>query len=160
MLVSGSSIFVGNSAITAVYQGDDLIWPIVEPPTPSSGDCFWFLDDPHSSWITPQYMANYFSQGKGVKAGHSSNMYHFNFHLGNEYKSGCAIYFALPSGMVFSTIRANKILPNTGQEINITSYFLQNTPVDFIRDGVSYKLYYTDDFFLERNHFWKIRIYI
>lgn len=41
MLVSGGSIYVGDSAITYVYQGDDLIWPIV-PPTPVSGDYLTF----------------------------------------------------------------------------------------------------------------------
>lgn len=41
MLVSGGSIYVVDSAITYVYQGDDLIWPIV-PPTPVSGDYLTF----------------------------------------------------------------------------------------------------------------------
>lgn len=33
MLVSGQSIYIGSSAITAVYQGADLIWPTTPPPT-------------------------------------------------------------------------------------------------------------------------------
>ena len=36
MLVSGGSIYVGDSAITKVYQGEDLIWPTT--PTPSEPD--------------------------------------------------------------------------------------------------------------------------
>lgn len=159
MLVSGGSIYVGDSVISSVYQGDDLIWPITEPPTPSSGNCIWFVDDPHSSWVTPQYIANRFAQGKGIKAGHSLNMYHFNFYLQDVYKSGSTIYFALPSETVFSTITAKKIVPETGQEIDITSYFLQNNPIDLVINGIAYKLYYSDDYFLERQHFWRIRIY-
>lgn len=33
MLVSGNSIYVGDSAITKVYQGEDLVWPTTPPPS-------------------------------------------------------------------------------------------------------------------------------
>lgn len=40
MLISGGSIYVGDSAITKVYQGEDLVWPTT--PTPSEPDWLTF----------------------------------------------------------------------------------------------------------------------
>ena len=36
MLVTGSSIYVGNTTITQIYQGNDLIWPVGAPAWPKN----------------------------------------------------------------------------------------------------------------------------
>lgn len=134
MLVTGSSIYVGSSLISKVYQGNDLIWPNGTPPGPSpaiTGNGYYYyyksLTDEDIDWIADNF------DNLKIQGPSSENTNNFSF---NAYGDGSAsklcIAIPMPKGLT-------KVIANSQ---DITQNFYNNSPKDIVIDGISYRLYY------------------
>ena len=127
MLVLGESIYVGNSAITQVYQGNNLIWPA------ASGDSYYYYyQSPGGMSIQEAIEAFYYGRNIGPIA---SSTTQFDFLVQTKYngslRTSSVACFAIPQHK-----EATRVIDN---KQDITPKF---NKLDVVLDGIPYYLYY------------------
>ena len=135
MLVLGESIYVGNSAITQVYQGDNLIWPA------ASGDGYYYYYQSPSGMTNEQALAA-FNDNKQIGPVASSTT-QFSFYIYARYSGGTGqrvasvVCFAIP----VQTGTLGSITSTWSGQQDITSLFINSYNIVYI-DNIPYYLYY------------------
>ena len=146
MLVSGGSIYVGDSAITAVYQGEDLIWPL--EPTPTGSSVYYRTEYKRS---VEEIVENFDDIKRSVLFPTETG---FTFAV-TILLEGYITAFAIPSTKTVTSITKEESV--TGVVTDCTSDFLVNTPEDLIVNGIPYKLYYS---YTAWAHVYAIKVYL
>lgn len=135
MLVLGESIYVGNSAITQIYQGNNLIWPA------ASGDGYYYYYQSPSGMTEEQALA-VFNDNKQIGPVASSTT-QFSFRIYTRYSeeaspaTASVVCFAIP----IQTGTLGSITGDWSGTKDVTSLFINSYNIVYI-DNIPYYLYY------------------
>lgn len=132
MLVLGESIYVGNSAITQVYQGNNLIWPA------ETGVGYYCYYQASTDMSVEEALAAFENNRNIGPDASTANSFGFPIHYaGSAPQYGYVVCFAIPvqKGTLGS------ITGNWSGQQDITSLFINSYNIVYL-DNIPYYLYY------------------
>ena len=127
MLVSGQSIYIGTSAITAVYQGNDLVW---SGGTPTTGDSYYYYYQSEGGATIQEALAA-FNSNK-IQGPAASSTTQFSYLVEARYRGSTRISsvvcIAIPKHKELTRLVADGVIITPGYFSNKTDITINYIP--------------------------------